>query len=167
MPPLRLVCAKLWTFPVNCVCCSIHPVSLKMKDFRGNLMFRRHCESLHVCVVYGTTPKHLRSQNLFPSGHLSGNTAEVPLQISLLLCLHVCFPHLFHHGTATSQHIFFKALTGALGYQRLQLHQLLQSLIEALWCEFVLLPKSDRKMKTTWLRSPVPLYRGISGINSV
>lgn len=77
------------------------------------------------------------------------------------------FTSAFHHGAATSQHVFFKALTGALGYRRLQLHQLLQSLIEALWCEFVLLPKSDREMKTTWLRSPAPLYRGISGINSV
>lgn len=143
-----------------------HPDSLKMKDFWSICCVAISAKD-SMCVVYGTTPKHLRSQNLFPLGHLSGNTAEVPLQMSLLLCLHVCYPRLFHHSTVTSQHVFFKALTGALGYQRLQLHQLLQSLIEALWCEFVLLPESDREMKTTWLRSPALLYRGISGINSV
>lgn len=83
-------------------------------------------------------------------------------------CLCVCLPTLPSlHSTATSQHVFFKALTGAPGYRRLQLHQLLQSLIEALWCEFVLLHRSDREMKTTRLRSPAPPYRGISGINSV
>ncbi len=117
------------------------------------------------CLLY-----HLKTSQIpesLSSGYLSGNTAEVPLQIRLLLCLHVCFPRLFHHSSATSQHVYFKALTGALGYRRLQLHQLLQSLIEALWCEFVLLPESDREMKTTWLRSPAPLYRGISGINSI
>ncbi len=117
------------------------------------------------CLLY-----HLKTSQIpesLSSGYLSGNTAEVPLQIRLLLCLRVCFPCLFHHSSAASQHVYFKALTGALGYRRLQLHQLLQSLIEALWCEFVLLPESDREMKTTWLRSPAPLYRGISGINSV
>lgn len=114
-----------------------------------------------LCVQY------IVYRNPLPKLLRSGNIAEVPLQIRLLLCLHVCFPHLFHQTAATSQHVFFKALTGALGYQRLQLHQLLQSLIEALWCEFVLLPESDREMKTTWLRSPALLYRGISGINSI
>lgn len=120
-----------------------------------------------MCTLFTVPPQNISDPRIsFPWNTYLGIQPRFLYKLGYC-CLHVCFPRLFHHSAATSQHVFFKALAGALGYRRLQLHQLLQSLIEALWCEFVLLPESDREMKTTWLKSPAPLYRGISGINSV